>query len=518
MLCRYVREQGWNEVEVYCDDGYSGTNFQRPAVQRMIEDAKSGRINIIVVKDLSRFGRNYIEIGQYTDYLFPQIGCRFIALGNGVDTLNQSSSNDMMGFLNLFNEFYSRDTSKKVKAVKKACAENGKYLGTYAPFGYRKDPQDKHHLLVDEETAPIVRRIFDLRSGGLGFRAIACLFNEEGVLTPGAVYYQRKNKPDNRRVNHCWADSTVAAVLRNEVYIGNMVQGKNGTVSYKCKKLIAKPKEDWIRVEGTHEAIISPEIWATVTALDEQRFQKREVTGETPSPFTGLMYCADCGFKMSHQREKDTRKDGSAHTRHYFLCGNYRRSGKSACTIHSVNENMLTDLVLADIREKALAVTHDEKRIIEQIVRQKAAETDSRLSGYERELRAALARQPEIERLMMTLYEDRIKGMVPETVFATLMKKYETQQAEIAAVIPDLQTKIQNSRQCYDNTAMWIKHIRNYTGVTAVDDALLIELIERIEVGEAKMIDGKRYCDVKIIYRYVGDVDEAVALVKKEAA
>lgn len=158
----------------------------------MIEDAKSGRINIIVVKDLSRFGRNYIEIGRFTDYLFPQISCRFIALGNGVDTLNQSTNNDMMGFLNLFNEFYARDTSKKVRAVRKACAENGKFMGTYAPFGYRKDPQDKHRLLIDEETAPLARRIFDLRSRGMGFRAIAMLLNEEGVLPPGDLFYQRK--------------------------------------------------------------------------------------------------------------------------------------------------------------------------------------------------------------------------------------------------------------------------------------------------------------------------------------
>jgi DNA invertase Pin-like site-specific DNA recombinase len=520
ILRKYVKEQGWNEIEVYCDDGYSGTNFNRPAVQRMIEDAKSGRINIIVVKDLSRFGRNYIEIGQFTDYLFPQIGCRFIAMNNGIDTVNQSTSNDMMGFLNLFNEFYSRDTSKKVKAVKKACAENGKYLGTYAPLGYRKDPQDKHRLLIDEETAPIVRRIFELRQNGNGHRKIACLLNEEGIPSPGTLYYRRKGKPDNRKVNHLWADSTVASVLRNEVYIGNMVQGKNGTVSYKCKKLVPKPKEDWIRVEGTHEAIIPMEIWDTVTAMDTQQFQRREVTGETPSPFAGLLYCADCGFKMGFQRERDTRrrKDGTCYQRNYFLCGNYRRSGKTACTTHSINEDLLMTLVAADIREKALAVTHDDKAIAERIIRKKAAETDTRLAGYERELRTALTRQPEIERLMMNLYEDRIKGTVPETVFATLMKKYETQQAEIATQIPELKAKIQNGRECCDNAAMWIRHIRKYTAVEVIDDAVLLELVQRIEVGEAQIIDGKRVCNIKIVYRYVGDVDDAVAIAVKGAA
>ena len=188
------------------DDGYSGTNFNRPGVQRLIADAKAKRINVILVKDLSRFGRNYIEFGQYTDYLFPSIGCRFIALNNGIDTGNKDSSTDAMCFLNLFNEFYSRDTSKKVKAVKKACAEQGKFMGTHPPLGYKRDPADKHHFLIDEDTAPIVRRIFDMRASGTAFRQIALKLNEEGIPSPGTFYYQGKGTEDPRRVNQKWAD------------------------------------------------------------------------------------------------------------------------------------------------------------------------------------------------------------------------------------------------------------------------------------------------------------------------
>lgn len=202
LLQSYVRQMGWNEVDVYIDDGYSGTNFNRPGVQRLIEDAKAKRINLILVKDLSRFGRNYIEFGQYTDYLFPSLGCRFIALNNGIDTMSNNGSTDVMCFLNLFNEFYSRDTSKKVKAVKRACAENGKFMGTYPAYGYKRDPEDKHHLVIDEETAPTVRRIFSMRATGMGFHAIAAQLNEEGLPSPGMLYYQRKGKPDPRRVNH----------------------------------------------------------------------------------------------------------------------------------------------------------------------------------------------------------------------------------------------------------------------------------------------------------------------------
>jgi DNA invertase Pin-like site-specific DNA recombinase len=271
LLQKYVKEQGWNEIDVYCDDGYSGTNFERPAVKRMIEDAKSGRINIIVVKDLSRFGRNYIEIGQYTDYLFPQIGCRFIAPGNGVDTSLQTANNDMMGFLNLFNEFHSRDTSKKVRAVKKAYAEQGKYLAAIPPLGYAKNPRDKNSLVIDENTAPIARRLFTLRSTGMGYHQIALTLNGEGVPPPLDLYYAKIGKPNPNRCNHAWSGTGVKQIIRNELYIGNMVNGKSGTLSFKNKKLKRNPKEEWIRVEGTHEPLISREIWDLCVALDKDR-------------------------------------------------------------------------------------------------------------------------------------------------------------------------------------------------------------------------------------------------------
>jgi DNA invertase Pin-like site-specific DNA recombinase len=493
------------------DDGYSGTSFERPAVKRMIEDAKSGRINIIVVKDLSRFGRNYIEIGQYTDYLFPQIGCRFIALGNGVDTISQSANNDMMGFLNLFNEFYARDTSKKVRAVRKAYAENGKFMGTFAPIGYKKDPQDKHRLLVDEEYAPLVRRIFALRCGGMTFDGIAKLLNSEGVTSPSDLFYQQRGKANPNRVNHCWCATTIKQIIRNEAYIGNIVNGMCGTLSYKNKKIIAKDPEDWIRVEGVHEPIIDKELWDTCVALDDVRFQKRAVPTEKVSVLTGMVYCADCGFKMNIARSRQERKSGKVSEYHYFGCGSYRRSGKAACTPHNIREEVLLSLVIADIREKARAVTFDEQRIVQSIIRKKSAESDSRLIGYERELRAALSRLPEIERLMMNLYEDRIKGTVPETVFGTLMKKYETQQAELAATVPALKEKIRHGRQCFDNTALWVKHIRKYHEIEMVDEAILIELVERVDVSEPQTVDGATKCKIKIVYRYVGCVDEAIA-------
>ena len=516
LLQSYVRQMGWNEVDIYIDDGYTGTNFNRPGVQRLIEDAKAKRINLILVKDLSRFGRNYIEIGQYTDYLFPSIGCRFVALNNGVDTESNNGSTDVMCFLNLFNEFYSRDTSKKVKAVKRACAENGKFMGTYPAYGYKRDNEDKHHLVIDEDTAPIVRRIFSMRATGMGFTGIAAQLNEEGIPSPGMLYYQRRGKADPRRVNHKWAGETVKHLIRNEVYIGNMVQGKTGTVSYKNKKLISKPEDEWIRVEGTHEPIISLDVWDTVQGIDQKRVRKNAASDGIRSVFTGLVYCAECGFKMRNHTEKFTYKDGSPGRYSSFICGNYARSGKSACTIHTIYENVLEQIVLEDIREKARFAAHDPEMLAQHILRLKDKEAQSHRTSCEQELKAVKTRLDELERLMQSLYEDKYSGTVPQSVFQTLIRKYETERAKKAAALPELELKLKAHMENRQDAGRWTEIIRQYTEITKLDESMLFALVDRIEVGEAQKVRGVRVRDVKVYYRYVGNVDDAVAEERRE--
>lgn len=229
MLTRYCEEQGWNDYSVYCDDGVSGTTFDRPGVSKLIEDAKEGLINLILVKDLSRFGRNYIQVGQFTDYLFPMIGCRFIALNDGVDTIH--SDNDIMPFRNLFNEFQSKDTSKKIKAVKQAHAKMGNYLGWLVPYGYKAHPDDKHKFIIDEYAAGVVQKIFANRRKGWGYRKLAAKLNEEHILPPLDYYYQQKGKEDaGIRRNHLWNDMTVKKILRNEVYAWHIKGTAKGTL------------------------------------------------------------------------------------------------------------------------------------------------------------------------------------------------------------------------------------------------------------------------------------------------
>ena len=507
MLEDFARRNGLPNPTHFTDDGISGTRFDRPGFLAMMEEVEAGRVEAIVIKDMSRLGRDYLKVGQVMEVL-RQRGVRLIAINDGVDSLK--GDDDFTPFRNIMNEFYSRDTSKKVKAVKKACAENGKFMGTYPSYGYKRDPADKHHLVIDEDTAPVVRRIFEMRAAGTGFHAIAVILNEEGIPSPGVLYYQRKGQNDPRRVNHKWADQTVKNIVRSEVYIGNMVQGKTGTLSYKSRKLINKPEEEWIRVEGTHEPIISQELWDTVVSIDKKKVRKSSSADGYRSIFTGLVYCAGCGFKMRNQVERFTYKDGTPGRYSSFICGNYSRSGKGACTIHTIYENVLTQLVLEDIREKARFAEYDPEQLVRQIIRLKDKEAKSRLSSCEQELKTYTARLSELERLMQNLYEDKCAGTIPQTVFQTLMHKYEAERAEKSEAIPELERKVKSYLENRTDANHWLTIIRQYTEITELDESILFELVDRIEVGETQKVGGQRICDLRVYYRYVGNVDAAL--------
>ena len=458
---------------------------------------------------MSRFGRNYVEFGHYTEDVFPAVGCRFIALNNGIDTGGQGSGNEVMCFLNLFNEFYSRDTSKKVRSVKRACAENGKFMGVHPAYGYKRDPLDKHHLVIDEETAPTVRGIFTMRASGMAFRRIALTLNQDGVTPPGTRHYQQMGRNDPRRVSQKWGSSIVRQIIQNEVYIGNMVQGRYGSLSYKSRKLVSKPKEEWIRVEGTHEPIISREVWETVVRIEESNIRKRTPSDGSGSIFTGLVFCADCGFRMRNYIGRFQRKDGSQGRYSSFICGNYARSGKTACTIHTIPEKVLRQIVLDDIRAKAGLAAYDYDRLTERIIRMKDRENLTLAASCEQELKTASARVRELERLMQNLYEDKCAGVIPQPVFQTLMRKYEEERARKAALIPELEQKVKARREGQRDADRWAAIIRRYTELSDLDETILLELVEKIEVGESEQRGSINVRNVKVYYRYVGNVDDA---------
>ncbi len=503
MLCRHVKEQGWNLYNVYVDDGHSGTNFDRPGLNRMIADATDKKINLILCKDLSRFGRDYIEVGRFTDYVFPAIGCRFVALQDGVDTLSRNNEL-LMIFKNVINDAYARDTSAKIKAVKQSTFKTGKYIGCYAPYGYVKDPDDHHRLIADEPAAAIVKRIFDMRYKGYGFRRIASILNSDMVTTPKDHYYQREGRPNPYHQNHLWNDVTIRVILRNEVYIGNMVQNKTGNLSYKNKKLIHKPKSEWVRVEGTHEPIITLEVWEQVCKIDNAPARpKRTGSGEI-SLFGGLVYCLDCGFAMRYQQEQHRRKSGNTVIYKSYMCGSYSRSGKGACSSHIIYINRLSEIIIADIKQKAAMVESDEDSLLERVGQTRAAESQSQLAALNAAKRTAENRHDELDRLIQSLYVDKVKGKISEDVCARMINNYEAERREQTEQAQAVAAQIEGFQAERSNAQEWIAAIRQFKDIETLDRDILLKLVDKIEIGEREIIGNQKQREIRIHYKFVG--------------
>ena len=499
MLMKHVKEMGWELQEIYQDDGFSGTNQNRPAFQRMIADVKQGFINTILIKDLSRLGRNYLEVGNLAEVFLPEHGCELISLNEKLD--------DMMVFRNWFNEQHSKTTSKKVKAAKKICAENGKYLGTYAPYGFKKDPENRHKFIIDENTAPIVRRIFEMRAGGTPAREIMTRLNEDGITPPQEYYYQTKNRKNPRRTNGLWADSVVKSILRNEAYIGNLVQGKVGTVSYKNSKCVRKEQEEWIRAENTHPPIISRELWDRVQALLEKNQKTSRNKDGGSHLFSSILYCADCGFKLRGQTERKDRPDGTEYRRNYYTCGNYARSGKAACTLHSISESILVELVIEHIRRHARLVVQNEEAIIESIVAAQNQESTSYRAAYLSEAEAHKKQIVKLDMIIENLYNDKVTGVISEDMFKRLAAKNEQERIDRLQSLETLTNRIQAIKQSSDNAVTWVKLIKQFSHLETLDSDTIMLVIDKIMIGESQLDGKKRVRDISILYNYVGDVD-----------
>lgn len=506
LLSRYVREQGWTVFDYYVDDGVSGTTFDRPGFNRLVQDARDGKINIALCKDLSRLGRDYIEAGKYTDIVFPSLGCRFIALNDGVDTARKND--EMIVILkNVMNDLYARDTSSKIRAVKRSSFQAGKYVGCYAPIGYLKSPEDKHILVPDLETAPIVKRIFDLRCQGFSYREIATTLNTEQVPTPSSFYYLRQGKPNIRKEGGYWQAQTVRAILQNEVYIGHMVQNKTGVVSYKVHKQVDKPESEWIRVEGTHEPLISMEVWELVRTIEKQNTRSRtQANGET-ALFAGLLRCMDCGSLMRSYHDGRRRKDGSKSTYRSYACGRYATGGKIVCTAHIMNQRVLIEVVLTDIRAKAELAKRDPDSLIERIQTRRRVATAEQVKRARVTLTAIEKRLAELSKLTQAIYEDKVMGRIPETVCVQLMNQYEAERTDKLEQRAHLSGELEVYQQETDDVQQWLSLIREYAKLEELDRPTLLRLINRIDIGERKVEDGCAVRDIKIHYNFVGYIE-----------
>lgn len=495
MLEQYVRNNGWAVYDCYIDDGYSGTNYNRPDFQRMIEDIEADKVNMVVVKDLSRLGRNYIQTGQYTDIFFPDRGVRFVALNDGIDTKN--TDNDIAPFKNILNQMYSTDLSKKVRSAVRTKKQKGEYLSNYAPYGYQKDPLDKTHLIAEEAGAAVVRRIYDLCASGHGTPYIAKILNREGIPSPRN--HRAKLDPSYKgNGQYEWIPETLHGILRSRIYKGDMVQGVYECARFKRTPSKRKPSDEWIITPDTHEAIISDDLWHYVQKCLDTR--KRVQRNGEPQLFNGFIKCADCGYALAFARRFGTE---------YYSCGLYRRKGLEHCTQHYIKKQVLADAVLDDIRRYAQMALEDIDALAAKLAAQNGDREERELQALSGEREAAEARFTELDRIMDQLYEDKVAGSLSDGRFRKLAGKYETEQLALEKRIGELKSDVERLNASRQDASAWLDIIRDYADIRELDRTVLGELVEKITVGEAQIIDGVKQMEITIYYRFVGAVSAA---------
>lgn len=484
ILTKYVREQGWNLVDTYVDDGFSGTDFNRPSVQRLLSDAQTGRINLIICKDLSRFGRNYIEVGQYIDYIFPLHNIRFIALNDNVDTANRdSNAMEMMPVINLFNEWHASSTSKKIKAVNLANAKAGKYTCANAAHGYTKADDEKHTPIIDPEAAEVVRRIFKLRSQGMSPRAIGDQLNAENIPIPSDYRCQKKGIVNTKYTRHLWTQVQIRQILDNPIYLGKLAMMRVTSVSYKNHKKVRKDPSEWVVTEDTHEAIISQELWDKVREAEKAvSHGKRDGKGVT-QPLSGMLFCPDCGYKMKAAGRKRTLKSGELIRECYYNCSSYVLHGKELCSTHYISQKQIEAVIIADIRSMAELVVKDEQTARAAFLSKKEQQTSRQSKADIKKLNDSKHRLAELENLMQSVYEDKVMGKIPEHICVSFLEKYEAEQQELRAVIADLEERLSAEKQDREDVEEFIRRLKKYVDVQTLTRELGLELIEYVTVG-----------------------------------
>jgi DNA invertase Pin-like site-specific DNA recombinase len=495
MLEKYVHDNGWTLSGYYVDDGFTGTNYCRPDFQRMIEDVEVGKINMIVVKDLSRLGRNYIETGQYTDIYFPDRGVRFVALNDGIDTKN--TDNDIAPFKNILNQMYSTDLSKKVRSAIRTKKQKGEFLSSYAPFGYQKAPQNKNQLIVEETGAAVVRRIYSLCASGHGTPYIAKILNGEGVPSPR---HHREKLDPSCKVNgqYEWMPESLHCILRSRIYKGDMVQGVYDCARFKRTPSKRKPSDEWIITPNTHEAIISDDLWYYVQKCLDTR--KRVQRNGEPQLFNGFIKCAECGYALAFARRYNTE---------YYSCGLYRRKGLDHCSQHYIKKSVLVEAVLDDIRRHAKMAHDDMEGFAARLAAQNGDKEETRLQALSSEVKAAEARFAELDRIMEQLYEDKVTGSLNDARFRKLADKYESEQTAIEKRTEEAKSELERLNADKKDVSIWLELIKNYADIQELDRIVLGELVEKITVGEAQVIDGVKHIEITIYYRFIGAISVA---------
>ena len=497
MLRSYAAEHGYVVFDEYVDDGWSGTNFDRPDFKRMIGDIEAKKVNMVITKDLSRLGRDYITAGQYTEIYFPSKGVRYIAIHDGYDS--DSPYSDIAPFKNVINEMYARDTSKKIRSAFATKMQDGAYIAAFAPYGYQKDPVDKNHLVVDGQSGQVVKRIFRMAAEGAPPAEIARSLNERGIPPP-AVY--RCMTHDGLEVSAYskrqeWTSATIAKMLRNVVYLGHIAQGKTTKISFKSHLTLSNPRDEWIVVENTHEALVDQETFDLVRRRTMARTCEKK--GTFYNLFSGIAKCADCGRNMS---ATGTRKKGSPAN---LTCGGYKLYGAEECSNHFIDYNVLYEIVQASLREQ-LAISREERTAILENAQKKQAASAGR-QERSKEISSIKKRLRELEGIIAKLYEDNGAGRLSDSRMNKLLSKYaqeaETLEQRLAALQNENaapEPSFQEAREKLD------KLLRQITDVAELTPKLLFKLIDHIEIGQGHYERGEhgkvKHQTVKIFYRF----------------
>ncbi len=513
MLKDYAEKNGMFQYEYYVDDGYTGRNFNRPSFQRMIADIEAGKVGCVITKDLSRLGRNYIEAGSYIEIFFPKHNVRYIAVTDGVDSLTRQEM-DITPFKNILNDMYSRDISKKVLAGRMTRSRQGKFCGGQPPLGLMRDPDEKGHLIIDPETAPVIRRIFDLALDGWGCMRIA------KQLMDDKVPITRVKANTECDVNYySWGSARISHILRNPFYKGAHLVCRTHQKGIRSNTYDIIPREDWEVIENCHEAIVTPTEWEQVQEIIDRR---PTIMKGNACPFYnlfhGIIYCATCGKSMQVRYEKVGRTGKNRFTgkerepidKAYYICQTYNRLGKNACTSHKIEARDLYNLVLKDIQDLAAMALKDADVFYQRLSSRMKRRYMADASEMQKECDRLEARNQEIDSMFMSLYTDKAKGILTEQRFLKLTATLEQEQEANRKRLQDLMLVMRRTVEQESDVRTFMQEIRKYAAIQELDEAVLNRLISKILVGEVRKVDGQKCQEVKIVYNFVGEIPAVI--------
>lgn len=498
LLTQYCRENNIPIYDTYADDGFSGTNFERPDFKRMLGDLEKHKANVVIVKDLSRFGREYAQMGMYIENDFEDWNIRFISIGENIDTLN-GTDGILMPITNVINSHYAKECSRKTNQAHRALAKEGKFIGSRAPFGYIKDPNDRHHLIVDEEAAAVVKDIFKMFCNGIGYGKMTKILRERRVLNPQA--YFNKNNPDYYKSDYWrqdfdWHVTSIRALLNNPVYLGQTTFGRTKVKGRVKKTKVATDESEWIVVENTHEALVDKATWDLVHNIMKNR-RRQTKRGETQM-FAGLIKCSSCGSALNVSYNYKTQKYTG------FSCWVYKNYGKERCTSHAIGYKTLYNIVLEDIRRQAEHIKNSKMDYLAKLQNKLVDRSAQEMKQIKAELKKAEKRLAQLDKIMSKLYEDVALEKITEERYVSMNSNYENEFNELTERVKQLKTEIETADQSYVNALSFVDIVEKYTDIQELNARILNELIEKIVVHEKEIINGEKYQTVEIYYKFVG--------------